>query len=213
MKTPPLLIGAALLFWGWQTNLLIPATIMAVILESARFIKARWELSNEDFSRIWTFCTLLFLATAVYGFTAGSGPARLGEWMSSGSFSAGNAASSVTTKTTVLLIRWMPIKLITRLSARERAKASLVLRVRLDGNPDGILKGLTKATGASILSRPSAGNVAGECAILCPRNTLMEAIEYLRKHGGDEAITAQDADYVFVKDDPLIAAFESAVKS
>jgi ATP phosphoribosyltransferase len=105
------------------------------------------------------------------------------------------------------------ITLITRLSARERAKASLVLRVRLDGNPDGILAGLTKATGASVLSRPSAGNVAGECAILCPRATLMAAIDFLRAKGADQAITAQDADYVFVKDDPLIAAFEKAVKN
>jgi ATP phosphoribosyltransferase len=103
------------------------------------------------------------------------------------------------------------ITLITRLSARERAKASLILRVRLDGNPDAVLAGLAKAAGASVLSRPSAGNVAGECAILCPRDSLMAAIAYLRKQGADEAITAQDADYVFVKDDSLIAAFEKAV--
>ena len=103
------------------------------------------------------------------------------------------------------------ITLISRLSSRERAKASLVLRVRLDSNPDAVLAGLARAAGASVLSRPSAGNVAGECAILCPRDSLMAAIEYLRKQGADQAITAQDADYVFVKDDPLIAAFEKAV--
>ena len=109
MKAPPLLIGAALVFWGWQTDLLIPGVVMAVILESARFVKTRWELSNEDFSRIWTFCTLLFMATAAYGFTAGSGPARLGEWVTGGGFSAGNAVGNATAKTAVMVIRWLPM--------------------------------------------------------------------------------------------------------
>jgi len=104
------------------------------------------------------------------------------------------------------------ITLITRLSARERAKAALVLRIRLDGNPDFILAGLTEKTGATLLSLPSAGNAAGECAILCPRHALMAAIDFLRAQGAGEAITAQDADYVFAKDDPMLAAFEGAIK-
>jgi ATP phosphoribosyltransferase len=104
------------------------------------------------------------------------------------------------------------ITLITRLSARERARAALILRVRLDANPDSVLTGLAEKAGASVLSRPSAGNVAGECAILCPRERLMEAIDYLRARGVGEAITAQDANYVFVKDDPLIAVFENALR-
>lgn len=103
------------------------------------------------------------------------------------------------------------VTLITRLSARERARAALVLRIRLDGNADRILGGLTEETGASVLSRPSAGNLAGECAILCPRPSLMAAIDYLRAQGADGAITAQDADYVFAKDDPMLAAFARAV--
>ena len=31
-------------------------------MEGSRFVKVRWELSDDDFSRIWTFCALLFLA-------------------------------------------------------------------------------------------------------------------------------------------------------
>lgn len=104
------------------------------------------------------------------------------------------------------------ITLITRLTARERARASLVLRVRIDGHADTVLAGLAEETGASVLSRPSAGNVAGECAILCPRETLMAAIDYLRAQGAEGAITAQDADYVFVKDEPLVGVFEAAVR-
>ncbi len=109
MKAPPLLLGAALLFWGWQTDFLIASAAMAVLLESARFVKARWELSNEDFRRIWTFCTLLFLATAAYAFASNSGPAKLGSWVASGTLSAQNDVGNVTTKTAVLLIRWSPM--------------------------------------------------------------------------------------------------------
>src|SRR5262245_55418562 len=73
-KTPPLLLGAALLFWGWQTGLLIPAAIMAVVLEAARGIKLRWDFSNEDFTRIWGFCSVVLLAAAVYAFTSTEAP-------------------------------------------------------------------------------------------------------------------------------------------
>ena len=102
------------------------------------------------------------------------------------------------------------VTLITRLSARERARASRVLRVRLDANPDKVLAALAKKTGATVLSRPSAGNVAGECAILCPREHLMAAIDILRG-ASDDAITVQDADYVFAKHDPLVEAFKVAI--
>ena len=59
LKTPPLLLVAALLFWGWQSDLLLVGAVMGIILESARVVKARWDLSDTDFRRILNFCTLL----------------------------------------------------------------------------------------------------------------------------------------------------------
>jgi hypothetical protein len=76
MKTPPLLLLAVLAFWGWQSGFLLVGTLMGVGLESARFIKARWDLTEEDFHRIWNFCVLLSFALIVYSFAtdeAGSG--------------------------------------------------------------------------------------------------------------------------------------------
>ena len=70
MKTPPFLLLAVLLFWGWQSNLLLVGALMGVVLEGARFITARWDLAEEDFRRILTFCTLLALALLVYAVTA-----------------------------------------------------------------------------------------------------------------------------------------------
>src|SRR5437016_6186095 len=70
MNTPPLLIGAALLFWGWQTNFLPAAAILAVILEGSRLSHFRREFSQADLDRLWNLCTLAFLGAAIYSFTA-----------------------------------------------------------------------------------------------------------------------------------------------
>ncbi len=59
MKTPPLLIGATLLLWGWQSRLLYPALAMAAVLESHHFIKSRWDFSESDIARISDLCTIL----------------------------------------------------------------------------------------------------------------------------------------------------------
>ena len=76
MKTPPLLLGAALLFWGWQTGHSSPARPWRRCWRARRFSRARWEFTDEDFRRIWTFCALLLLAAALYAFTASGGPTR-----------------------------------------------------------------------------------------------------------------------------------------
>jgi len=54
-NTPPLLLLAALAFWGWQSGLLIFGVVMGVVLESSRFIKPRFEFSAVDFRRILNF--------------------------------------------------------------------------------------------------------------------------------------------------------------
>ena len=109
MKPPPFLLAAALLFWGWQTEFLIEGAIMAVVLESSRFIKARWELSDDDFARIWTFCTLLFLAAFVFAFANNAGPANFGKLFQNPNFTAERVAGNSSALTAVALIRWLPM--------------------------------------------------------------------------------------------------------
>ncbi|MGA1825696.1 MAG: DUF4129 domain-containing transglutaminase family protein [bacterium] len=78
METPPLLIGATLLFWGWQTGLIIFAVIMALLLEGARLAKWRWDISPADFNRSADLCLLLFIIMFIYQyFTASSTKAIL----------------------------------------------------------------------------------------------------------------------------------------
>ena len=66
MNTPPFLIAAALLFWGWQTGQVVIGALAGALLESSRFIKARWSLSQADFNRLWNVCTVLFLGVGAY---------------------------------------------------------------------------------------------------------------------------------------------------
>lgn len=95
--------------------------------------------------------------------------------------------------------------LLGRIAGRERAKASQVLRVRLAAR--GALERLA-AAGVTILSHP-AGE-AGEYALLCPRERLMEAAEILRAEAGCVA-TVNDVDYVFDGGDPLSLKLDSAL--
>jgi transglutaminase-like putative cysteine protease len=109
MKTPPFLLGAALLFWGWQTDFFVEGAVMAVVLESARWVKARWEFSEEDFNRIWTFCALAILAATAYAFTANEGPASFRGLFQGATLSAENRVGASSARTAIAVIRWFPM--------------------------------------------------------------------------------------------------------
>jgi len=66
---PPLLLGAALLFWGWQTGFPFLALPLAIIIEAARALTWRLELSATDFHRLTDLCTLLIGVSGVYLFS------------------------------------------------------------------------------------------------------------------------------------------------
>jgi hypothetical protein len=61
MKTPPLLLGACLLFWGWQTDIPLVGAVMALVLEGSRAMGWRWELGDDDFGRLWKLSLSLLL--------------------------------------------------------------------------------------------------------------------------------------------------------
>lgn len=69
MKAPPLLIGAALVFWGWHTAHLGFAVPMAILLEGTRALGWRFEIDDRDFNRIADFTSVFFLVLVVYQFS------------------------------------------------------------------------------------------------------------------------------------------------
>ncbi len=62
MKTPPFFIGAAILFWGYERNLLLLSLAPALLLEGGRFIKTRWQLEKEDYVKISDLTSIILLA-------------------------------------------------------------------------------------------------------------------------------------------------------
>jgi transglutaminase-like putative cysteine protease len=63
MKVPPLITGAALLFWGNETNTLLIATILALFIEGAHLVKTRYTLTRNDFVNISDLTSLAFIAS------------------------------------------------------------------------------------------------------------------------------------------------------
>jgi hypothetical protein len=109
MKPPPFLLGLTLLFWGWQSQLFLPSALLAVLLESSRVFKVRWDFSDDDFARVWTFCTLLLLGAALYAFTTNEGPASIGFLLGEAVSGNPQAATIASARTAATVLRWLPL--------------------------------------------------------------------------------------------------------
>src|SRR5206468_2006638 len=94
--------------------------------------------SNQDFSRIWTFCALLFLASAVLAFTTNEGPADFRSLLHNPSLATERNAGTATARTTAALFRWLPMIFFLFLAAQRYSSRegvpietiSLILRAR-----------------------------------------------------------------------------------
>jgi hypothetical protein len=118
IKAPPWLLGVTLVFWGWQTGFLAVGTSLAVVLESARFVKTRWDLSDEDFHRIWNLCTLLILTTTIFAFTANERPGGFSGLFHGSAVAAGSKVSFSGGRATLALLRWLPMILFPLIAAQ-----------------------------------------------------------------------------------------------
>ena len=95
MRTPPLLLSASLLFWGWQTGLLHWAVLMAILFEGSRLVKWRLDLSPSDFNRVSDLCTVLVLGMFIYHYASQRSPNAI-----------------------VILVQWLPLALLPILMAQ-----------------------------------------------------------------------------------------------
>lgn len=108
MKTPPFLLFATLLFWGWQSDLLWWGAITGAVLEGSRWVPARWDLEDVDFNRIWSLCVLLVVGAAAYVFTTNDESGGLGA-MFQGGFAGLRRMSASSTLATTSVFRWLPL--------------------------------------------------------------------------------------------------------
>jgi len=70
MNPPSFILAGSVIFWGWQTGLLIPAVIMALVLAVSPWLTLRWDFSTSDFNRISDLCVVVFLGMLVYVFAS-----------------------------------------------------------------------------------------------------------------------------------------------
>lgn len=109
MKTPPLLIGLTLLFWGYQTGMLWVGATMAVLLELSLLIKVRWNVDRGDYYRVWDFCAILFAASAIYCFVSRDTTNDLMELFQATNYSKRNQMLNNAFATAFIFFQWMPI--------------------------------------------------------------------------------------------------------
>ena len=65
LSLPPFLLGAATLFWGWQSGNLVIAVPLALLVEAPRWLRLRFALEPADYARIADLCTVFFVGLAV----------------------------------------------------------------------------------------------------------------------------------------------------
>ena len=106
---PPMLLGAALLFWGWQTGFLFLALPLAVLVEAARALTWRLELSATDFHRLTDLCTLLIVVSGIYLFST-----------------TGTSRATDGPRAMTLLFQWLPLLLFPLIASQLYSTAGKV---------------------------------------------------------------------------------------
>src|SRR2546427_11931933 len=106
MTPPPLLLGAALLFWGWHTGFLLVALPVALLLEVARAVEGRLELATADFTRVADLCALLIVVSGVYLFST-----------------AGTARGAGGPRAITPLVQWLPLLLFPLIASQRYSAA------------------------------------------------------------------------------------------
>jgi hypothetical protein len=142
LKAPPLLLGAVLLFWGWQSGLPSIGAGMGIVLEIAWLLKVRWDFSDTDFRRLLTFCTLFAFAAMLYVFTANQ---EAGGGFQGSAATVGRVMEMSSLRTSTRFFQWLPMFLFLFVAAqtyctREKiplTAISIISRWRSRSNPAG----------------------------------------------------------------------------
>lgn len=109
MRTPRLLMGAGLVFWGWQTGLLWVGVAAALILESASLCRVRWAFSQSDLDRVWNLCVALFLGGTIYAFFSGENLSVMGDLLRDNSPSSRLATLNQSKRSFFQLLELLPL--------------------------------------------------------------------------------------------------------
>src|SRR5688572_15700789 len=109
MNTPPFLLAATLLFWGWQIGLPWLGALLALAIESPRLIRARWNFAQADLDRIFNLCVLLFLGAVVVVFVANDGARVVADLTNENNSARRLSAINKGARSFVVVLQWLPL--------------------------------------------------------------------------------------------------------
>lgn len=66
MQLPKLILGAVILFWGWQTDLWAMALPMMFAYEISYFLNWRWHFTTAHFRQVSHLCTVILIVVLIY---------------------------------------------------------------------------------------------------------------------------------------------------
>lgn len=115
-----------LLLWGWQTDVLMLALIMGVMLEAPRFLQPRIDIAQDDFNRLWSFSTVLLLGVIFYLFLARQGFASFTALVANNDSTAQHEGAQRISSTALTFLRWLPFTLFPFIVAHAWSRALIL---------------------------------------------------------------------------------------
>lgn len=109
MNAPSFLLAATLLFWGWQTGSLWLGVLLALLMESPRLLRARWNFAQADLDRIFNLCVLLFLGAVVVVFVANDGARVVADLANENNTARRLSAMNKGARSFVVVLQWLPL--------------------------------------------------------------------------------------------------------
>lgn len=81
-KFPRMLLGTAMIFWGWMVDLPMVGLALAFLLEGPHWVGIRWKFSDTAHVRAWSLSVILMLITAFFLWMGGIQPETVRKFIS-----------------------------------------------------------------------------------------------------------------------------------
>ena len=82
MRFPRMLLGAALIFWGWMVELPLAGLALAFLFEGPHWLNLRWDFGEKAYVRAWSLSVTAMLLTAFVLWMNGVEPETVREFVS-----------------------------------------------------------------------------------------------------------------------------------
>jgi len=108
-RLPPFLLAAALLFWGWQTGLVVFAVVLALVFELPRVVSSRWEFADADFRRFRDLTAILLVGALVYRMVSRETSDGIMDFFRAANFTARNRSMQDVLNSAFTYMQWLPL--------------------------------------------------------------------------------------------------------